>query len=116
MSRVPYTALAREYLMRHNQATAKLLDGYITEAGFKVGAGISVATLNKLAQSGEATRQLMAGKTARKHMLFTATALLGKAVNQAPPVADSTPEGVLMLQSILGNIRANVKGQDKHAE
>lgn len=116
MSRVPYTALAREYLMRHSQVTAKLLDGYITEAGFEVRAGVSIAALNKLSQSGEATKQVVAAKNGRKHMLFTATASLGKVVNQVPPVEGPTTEGVLMLQSILGNIRANAKGQDKHAE
>lgn len=106
MSRVPYTELARKCLMQHSQATAKSLDAYIKEAGFEPKPAMSIAVLSKLVLSSEVTKQIVNKSNVKRHMLFTATPLLGQVVTQVPRASDFVPEGVLMLQSILGNIRA----------
>lgn len=109
MSRIPYTMLARELLMKQGKATTALLDSHIKAQGFEPSSSISSATLNNLVVLGEATRQVVDRVSRRKHLLFSATELLGKvtvqkAIKSTEP--EKTPEGVLMLQSIICNIRA----------
>lgn len=109
MSRIPYTMLARELLMKQGQATTALLDSHIKAQGFEPSTSISSATLNNLVVTGEVTRKEIDRVSGKKRLLFTATDLLGKVTVQKVIKSiepEKTPEGVLMLQSIIGNIRA----------
>lgn len=111
MRSVPYTNLARQCLTEHAFVTSKMLDDFIIDQGYEPKPSMSIASLAKLAQSGEASKTMIKLKGSRIFCKFTATPLLGnlKRANAAPQEY-VVPEGVLMLQSILGNM-AVVRGQ-----
>ena len=104
--KINYTQHARQLLAKQPTVTAKTLDLYIIKQGFDTRKASSIETLLHLVTRGEAEKSKV-NENGRMHFIFTATPMLGK-VGRANGKQDKTEavtsEGVLMLQSIMGNM------------
>jgi len=110
--KINYTQHARELLAKQPTVTAKTLAIYIIKQGFDPKKSSSIASLLHLAERGEVEKSEVNEKS-RMHFAFTATPMLGKVgrVNgRQAEIEEVTSEGVLMLQSIIGNMAASRHG------
>ena len=105
--------LAREYLMHHSSATTSQVRQYFADNGTHVSKQSVNSSLNQLVERGEATKHFT-GTYAynKKQYSYHATALIGtlpkhfrKIPREIVALENPTPEGVLMLQSILATMR-----------
>ena len=104
--KINYTQHARQLLAKQPTVTAKTLDIYIIKQGFDPRPKVSIGSLTHLAERGEASK-VFVRENGRTFCAFTATPMLGKverANGKQAKIETVTSEGVLMLQSIMGNM------------
>lgn len=107
--RVNYTQHARELLAKQPTVTAKTLDLYIIKQGFDPRKASSIATLLHL-ETRVKVGKIEVNENGRMHFVFSATPMLGKVARvygKQDKIEAVTSEGVLMLQSIMGNMAVN---------
>lgn len=106
--------LAREFLMLNGTAKSEQVLNYLHLKGNLVKRCSANTALNHLVERGEATKE-WTGKYNRsaKQFIYKPTALIGtlpqlysRVPSQNTERDMQTPEGVLMLQSIMGNMSA----------
>lgn len=116
MSRDKNITLAREYLMENRTATPDQVQGFFIAHDNHVSKQSVNSSLNQLVERGEATKHFTGTyKFNKPQYCYKATELIGtlpklfRKVTRETIVTDTaTPEGVLMLQRILGNYRVKI--------
>ncbi|MGB2832960.1 MAG: hypothetical protein WBC07_08385 [Methylotenera sp.] len=116
MSRDKNITLAREYLMENRTATPDQVQGFFIAHDHHVSKQSVNSSLNQLVERGEATKHFTGTyKFNKPQYIYKATELIGtlpklfRKITREKIVSDTaTPEGVLMLQSILGNYRVKI--------
>lgn len=106
---INYTKHARELLAKQPTVTAKTLDLYIIKQGFDPKKSASISSLLHLAERGEAEKSEV-NENSRIQFVFTATPMLGKvgrANSKQAKTEAVTSKGVLLLQTIMGNMAAS---------
>lgn len=116
MSRDQNITLAREYLMANGTATPDQVQGFFIAHDNHVSKQSVNSSLNQLVERGEATKHFTGTyKFNKPQYSYKATELIGtlpkffrKVTRETIVTSADTPEGVLMLQSILGNYRVKI--------
>lgn len=113
MSRDQNIKLAREYLIANGTATPDQVQGYFIAHDNHVSKQSVNSSLNQLVERGEATKHSTGtAQYGKRQYYYQATDLIGtlpkffrKVTRDPIATSTDTPEGVLMLQSILAKMR-----------